>query len=163
MGGLLDLPFSCWLGTWSAGLQSKGRSIWIKDSCLGPQCLPLACLGALGRATCPLPHLCPAFCGEDRYSEAGRGSMGFFITPGPQSYPQGRPVSRASVLFGEPGGLATMGSESRGGGEDARELDTAGLDALGLRGVRPLLFSGSCLSLWPAALSCHNPKAQPQA
>lgn len=32
-----------------------------------------------------------------------------------------------------------MGSESRDGGEDARELDTAGLDAVGLRVVHPLL------------------------
>lgn len=92
MGWLLYLPFSYWFGTWLAGLQSKGDSVGIKDSCLGPQCLPLACVGALGRATYPLPHFCPAFCGEDRYSEAGRGRMVFSVPPGPQNDPQGRPV-----------------------------------------------------------------------
>lgn len=48
---LLYLPFSYLFGTWLAALQSKRDSLGKKDYCLGPQCLPLTCLGALGRAT----------------------------------------------------------------------------------------------------------------
>lgn len=138
MGWLLYLPFSYLFGTWLAGLQSKGDGVEIKDSYLGPQCLPLACLGALGGATHPLPPpLSSILWGGQVFRSRVR--MGFSVPPGPQNYPQGRRSLVHQCCSGSHEGLATMGSESRDGGEGARELDTTGLDALGLRVVRPLL------------------------
>lgn len=108
--------------------------------------------------------------------------MGFSVPPELQNYPQGRPVSDASVLFWEPQGDAGPSNRGAGDGgegpegEGAGEPDSAGLEALRSRGFCPLLslsalrillqpLAGSPFlprpqKLWPRALGKPHPAGQ---